>query len=85
MDTMNPVVNCVAYTADGRRVGSVDVKDVSEVLKVPDQFIWIGLYEPNEELVRRIQAEFGLHDLAVEDALRAHLKCATGSCASTSV
>jgi magnesium transporter len=72
MDTMSPVVNCVAYTADGRRVGSVDVDEVSEVLKLPGQFIWIGLHEPGEELVRRIQQEFGLHDLAVEDALRAH-------------
>jgi magnesium transporter len=69
---MSTVVNCVAYTADGHKVGHVDVEDVSEVLKFPGQFIWIGLHEPSEELVRRIQAEFGLHDLAVEDALRAH-------------
>jgi magnesium transporter len=69
---MNTVVNCVAYTADGQKVGPVDVEDVSEVLKVPDQFIWIGLHEPSDELVRRIQGEFGLHDLAVEDALVAH-------------
>ena len=65
------VVNCVAY-ADGRRIGAVDIEDTSEVLKLPGQFIWIGLHEPTEELVRKIQAEFGLHDLAVEDALRAH-------------
>ena len=69
---MSTVVNCVAYTADGRKVGTVDVEDVSEVLKFPGQFIWIGLHDPGDELVRRIQAEFGLHDLAVEDALRAH-------------
>ena len=69
---MSSVINCVAYTADGRKVGDADVDDVSEILKFPGQFIWIGLHEPTEDLVRRIQAEFGLHDLAVEDALRAH-------------
>jgi magnesium transporter len=42
------------------------------VLKIPGQFVWIGLHEPSEELLRKIQEEFGLHDLAVEDALRAH-------------
>jgi magnesium transporter len=66
------VVNCVAYTADGRRIGTVDIEDISEILKFPGQFIWIGLHEPSEELVRQIQREFNLHDLAVEDALRAH-------------
>ena len=70
--TMSGVVNCVAYDAEGHKVSAVDVEDISEVLKSPEHFIWIGLHEPGEELVRRIQAEFGLHDLAVEDALRAH-------------
>jgi magnesium transporter len=68
---MTTVVNCVAY-ADGRKIGNVDIEDISEVLKVPGQFIWIGLHEPSEALLRKIQEEFGLHDLAVEDALRAH-------------
>src|SRR5512135_1921129 len=69
---MSSVINCVAYTAEGHKANDIDVDDASEVLKVPGQFVWIGLHEPSEELVRRIQAEFGLHDLAVEDALRAH-------------
>jgi magnesium transporter len=34
--------------------------------------VWIGLHEPDEDLLRRVQAEFGLHDLAIEDAHRAH-------------
>lgn len=68
---MDTVVNCVAY-ADGRRIGAVDIDDISEILRFPGQFIWIGLHEPSEETVRKIQEEFGLHDLAVEDALRAH-------------
>src|SRR5204863_1847627 len=65
------VVNCAAYTG-GCKVRAVDIGDISEVLRDPEQFIWIGLHEPGEELLRQIQSEFGLHDLAVEDALRAH-------------
>jgi len=65
------VVNCAAY-ADGCKVGDVAIPDISEVLKVEGQFVWIGLHEPSEELLREIQQEFGLHDLAVEDAHNAH-------------
>ena len=71
--TQNPsqVVNCAAY-ANGRKVGDVAIPDISEVLKVEGHFVWIGLHEPSEELLRQIQQEFGLHDLAVEDAHNAH-------------
>jgi magnesium transporter len=65
------IVNCAAY-AGGRRVADVRIEDISEVLKQPDRFLWIGLHEPGEDLLRKVQQEFGLHDLAVEDALRAH-------------
>jgi len=68
---MSGIVNCAA-DAGGRRVADVRIEDISEVLKQPDRFLWIGLHEPGEDLLRKVQQEFGLHDLAVEDALRAH-------------
>ena len=68
---MGGVVACAAY-ANGRRVREVDLEDISEVLKEPDQFVWIGLNEPSADLLRVVQHEFSLHDLAVEDAHRAH-------------
>jgi magnesium transporter len=68
---MEGVVACVAY-ADGRRVRDVEIPNISEVLKDPDVFVWIGLHDPSPELLRQIQQEFGLHDLAVEDAQVAH-------------
>jgi len=70
---MNEVVNCCAYQ-DGKKVAHLQVAEVSEALKVrgQGQFVWIGLYEPDEKLLREVQSEFHLHDLAVEDALRAH-------------
>jgi len=69
---MEGVINCVAYTGDGRRLGDVDIEDISEILQFPGQFIWIGLYEPDEECLREVQQEFNLHDLAIEDAHAAH-------------
>ena len=65
------VINCATY-AEGRRVGIVEIEDISEALKLPDRFIWIGLHEPSEELLKQIQEEFQLHELAIEDAHRAH-------------
>jgi magnesium transporter len=70
-DGAEGIVACVAYQ-DGRRVGPVEIDDISEVLKEPDQFIWVGLHEPSEALLARIQEEFELHELAIEDAHRAH-------------
>jgi magnesium transporter len=65
------VVNCVAY-AEGRRVAAVDVSDIGRVLEEPGRFAWIGLHRPSAEMLRQVQKEFGLHDLAVEDAHHAH-------------
>jgi magnesium transporter len=65
------VVASVAYAA-GRKIGDVALDDISDVVERPDTFVWIGLYEPNEPLLRKVQEEFGLHDLAIEDALTAH-------------
>jgi magnesium transporter len=65
------IVNCAAY-AGGCKVGDVPIDDISEVLLRDGHFVWVGLHEPSEELLRKIQEEFGLHDLAVEDAHSAH-------------
>jgi magnesium transporter len=50
----------------------VEISEIRGVLQQPDRFVWVGLHEPDEELLRRVQREFGLHDLAIEDAHRAH-------------
>ena len=69
---MSEIVNCAQY-AVGRRVGDVRLADVGAILGGErSRFVWIGLLEPNEELMREVQREFRLHDLAVEDAHRAH-------------
>ena len=66
------VVNCVRYARDGSRT-DITLDEISEVLAVDDgSFVWVGLYEPEAELLDKLQEEFGLHDLAVEDAHHAH-------------
>lgn len=64
------VIAAYAYS-DGKRLrelaldapGGLDLKD--------GEFAWIGLNEPNEGELRLLQDRFGLHPLAVEDALHA--------------
>lgn len=66
------VVNCVAYSAEGRKLRDITIDEISDILETPDQWVWVGLREPTEELLEKLQQEFGLHELAVEDAHAAH-------------
>ncbi|GAB2522478.1 magnesium and cobalt transport protein CorA [Lysobacter humi (ex Lee et al. 2017)] len=66
------VVNCAAYTAAGER-RDIDLDAISDVLAVDDgSFVWVGLYEPGAKILAKLQEEFDLHPLAVEDAQNAH-------------
>jgi magnesium transporter len=65
------IVNCATY-ADGRKIGDIDIDEIDEVLCGDGQFIWIGAHEPSAALLEKLAKTFGLHELAVEDALRAH-------------
>jgi magnesium transporter len=66
------VVNCVAYSADGRKRRDISIEQISDALAEPDGFVWVGLHEPTAGLLEKLQEEFDLHDLAVEDAHHAH-------------
>ena len=61
------LINCVAYD-HGSKLADIDVRDISEYLRKPDCFVWVALRDPTNEELGVMQAEFGLHDLAVEDA-----------------
>ena len=58
--------------AVGRRVAAIAVDEAATWLERPGHVVWIGLLEPPDGLLRRVQAQFGLHDLAITDAGRAH-------------
>jgi len=64
------VVAAYLYSA-GKPVESVSL-DHAPVMGNPSDFVWIGLVEPSEQELRTLQVHYGLHPLAVEDALKAH-------------
>jgi magnesium transporter len=65
------LVNCAAYDHAGRRRPPFALAGISDELE-RDGFVWVGLHEPSAELLATMQEEFDLHDLAVEDAAKAH-------------
>lgn len=65
------IVNCVAY-AGGCKLPDITLEDIPALRDRPDAFVWLGLREPDEELMARVQTLFGLHELAAEDAHHAH-------------
>ncbi len=65
------LINCVAYE-NGRKLAEVARSDISEYLKRPGCFVWVALFEPDPGELEAMQAEFGLHELAVEDAQSGH-------------
>ncbi|MDD2864578.1 MAG: magnesium/cobalt transporter CorA [Methylococcales bacterium] len=65
------IMNCVAYQK-GIRLGDVTLDDISEIIKQEETFVWLGLLNPDSELIKKIQEEFDLHELAIEDTLSAH-------------
>jgi magnesium transporter len=62
-----------AIYVDGQRTQTPDsLEQTYEACRESDGFAWIGLYEPNEEEFESVTGEFDLHELAVEDAIKAH-------------
>lgn len=75
------VVDCAVYRDGVRCSDTLDVREAlaavragrtAEACDGGDGFVWIGLHEPTEQEFAGIAEEFGLHPLAVEDAVHAH-------------
>jgi magnesium transporter len=59
--------------AGGRRIADLaSVEEASDWLERPGHVVWLGLLDPSDALLARVQAQFRLHPLAIEDALKAH-------------
>ncbi len=58
--------------ANGQRLTDIAVDDAGAWAKRAGHVVWIGLLEPSPDLLARVQVQFGLHDLAIEDAGKAH-------------
>ena len=70
-DSGDPVVGCGVYV-DGQRIPDVAPDDALRVATERDGFVWLGLHEPSGAEFESIAAQYGLHPLAVEDAVYAH-------------
>lgn len=67
------VMGNAIYADDGHRVATPASLDATwEALDEHGGFAWIGLYRPDATELDAVAAEFGLHGLAVEDALSGH-------------
>jgi magnesium transporter len=66
------IVDMALYENGVRRPGEVDLEKAYEGCRSPECFAWIGLHQPTEEEFDSVRREFDLHELAVEDAIKAH-------------
>jgi magnesium transporter len=66
------IVDCAVYTDGVRRPGELPLAQALEASNEPNSFVWIGLHEPSHGEFEAVREEFGLHELAVEDAVSAH-------------
>ena len=55
----------------GKRVREVSIDEKIECPQDKSEFVWIGIADPTAEELRTLQEHYGLHPLAVEDALKA--------------
>ena len=62
-----------AVYLDGRRAAEPDdLAELHAACDIDGAVVWLGLYEPTGEEFSSVASEFGLHELAVEDAVKAH-------------
>jgi magnesium transporter len=66
------LIDCAAYV-NGVRQEPLDIEAISDFLdSSPPRgaFVWVALFEPDTVTLAKMQEEFGLHELAIEDTNR---------------
>jgi magnesium transporter len=66
------IVDSALYVDGRRQEGRLALDEVPAACGRSDAFIWLGLYEPTPEEFDAVREAFNLHELAVEDAVKAH-------------
>ncbi len=64
------IVDCAVYEQGERSDVSLD--HAHEAYLRDGAFVWIGLHEPSRDEFDTVTKEFSLHELAIEDAIKAH-------------
>ena len=65
------LVNCVAYQ-EGKKLSDIPKEAISDYVQRPDTFVWVALKDATPEELDEMREEFGLPELAVEDAHHGH-------------
>jgi len=65
------LIKCVAYQ-DGKKLADITKGEIRGYVSRPECLVWVALADPGAEELAAMQAEFGLHALAVEDAHHGH-------------
>jgi magnesium transporter len=65
------LINCAAYQ-HGRKIGDIRKEEIHDYLARPGSFVWVALKDATPEELAEMQKQFGLHELAVEDASHGH-------------
>jgi magnesium transporter len=65
------IVNCAVYENGRRRPGELSLEQAHEASHADNAFVWLGVVEPSAEEFEGIASQFNLHELAVEDAIKA--------------
>ena len=66
------IVDCALYQEGRRQPGPLPLVDALEASRHDDAFVWLGLHQPTAQEFDAVREEFDLHELAVEDAIKAH-------------
>jgi magnesium transporter len=65
------LISCFVYQ-NGKRIAEIKPEDISNYVSQPECFVWVALKDPGPGELAAMQHEFGLHELAVEDARHGH-------------
>ncbi|CAN5732004.1 magnesium/cobalt transporter CorA [soil metagenome] len=65
------LINCVAYQ-NGTKLADIPVAEISDFIARPGTFVWVALQDATPQELTEMKHEFGLHELAVEDAQHGH-------------
>jgi magnesium transporter len=73
------IIDCAVYAEGRRQPGELSLHDAYDAgrqngdgVRDENRFVWIGLKSPSHDELMSVAREFHLHELAVEDAAKAH-------------
>lgn len=66
------IVDCGLYQRGERAERELTLGEAFDLSEDPESFVWVGLHDPTPDEFEDVRHRFRLHELAVEDAIKAH-------------